>query len=375
MNDTMRFAVFLTIVLGVWTLMHLYAGLRLAGVLHTFAPGMRRWTWLGLGVLWVIYPLGRFLDRAGLKAPGVGLEWLGALWMGVLFLLLAAQLAADVTTGFGLAGAALAGRARAVAAGVGLVLAGVAIAQGLRAPAVEAREVTLPGLPAARDGLRVVQVSDLHLGTLLGERWLRARIAEVQALQPDLIVVTGDLIDGDSARVEELLPLLRTLRAPLGVLAVTGNHEFYAGIDRSIELFKAAGFEVLRDRHVTVVPGLIVAGVDDLTARRQFDLNGDPFAAALDGRGEGATILLSHTPWRAAQAAARGVGLMLSGHTHDGQIWPFGYLVRLQYPYVGGSYDVNGMALLVSRGTGTWGPRMRLFSRSEITLITLRAKA
>jgi predicted MPP superfamily phosphohydrolase len=255
------------------------------------------------------------------------------------------------------------------------VLAAVAIVQGLRAPAIAAREVALPGLPPARDGLKVVQLSDLHLGTLLGERWLHARIAEAAALHPDLIVITGDLIDGDSARVEELLPQLRTLRAPLGVLAITGNHEFYAGIDRSVALFKAAGFEVLRDRHVGVAPGLIVAGIDDLTARRQFDLDGDPIAAALDGRGEGATIFLSHTPWRAAQAAARGVGLMLSGHTHDGQIWPFGYLVRFQYPYVGGSYDVHGMALLVSRGTGTWGPRMRLFSRSEITLITLRAKA
>ncbi len=374
MNDTFRFATFLTIVLGVWTLMHLYAGLRLASIAQTFTPHARRVVWPLLAALWVCYPVGRLADSFGLERVGVSLEWLGAQWMGALFLLISALLVADLVTGFGAVGQHASVLARAVAAGLAIVLAAAATVQGHRAPAVERAEVTLPGLPAASDGFKVVQLSDLHLGSLLGTRWLQARIAETAALEPDLVVVTGDLVDGDSARVERLVPVLRTLKAPHGVVAVTGNHEFYAGVERSVALMEAAGFMVLRDRHVSVVPGLTVAGVDDLTARRQFGLDGDAILKALSGRGDGATILLSHTPWRMLDAAERGVGLMLSGHTHDGQIWPFSCLVRLQYPAVGGRYEVAGMTHLVSRGTGTWGPRMRLPRRSEITLITLKAK-
>ncbi|MGV8039014.1 MAG: metallophosphoesterase [Thermoanaerobaculaceae bacterium] len=186
-------------------------------------------------------------------------------------------------------------------------------------------------------------------------------------------MITGDLVDSDSRHVERMLPVLKRLRAPLGVFAVSGNHEFYAGIDRSVALMQEAGFTVLRDRAVEVRPGLVLAGIDDLTARRQFATPGDPMSSALDSRPPGATILLSHTPWRAADVAAKGVALMLSGHTHDGQIWPFNYLVRLQYPLAGGRYEVGGMQMLVSRGTGTWGPRMRLWRPSEIWLLTLVA--
>jgi len=191
-------------------------------------------------------------------------------------------------------------------------------------------------------------------------------------MKPDIVVVDGDLVDGNVREVEPLLPVLTSLRAPLGVWAVTGNHEWYAGIDRSLQLFKDAGYTVLRDRWAVVAPGLVFAGVDDLTARRQFGLSDHPVEKALAGRPAGATILLSHSPLKAEAAAAAGAGLMLSGHTHDGQIWPFGYLVRFVYPLLGGRYEVNGMTAIVCRGTGTWGPRMRLWLPSEIVRITLR---
>ena len=118
---------------------------------------------------------------------------------------------------------------------------------------------------------------------------------------------------------------------------------------------------------------LLVAGVDDLTARRQFGRPDRPVAKALAGRPPGAVVLLSHSPLQADTAAAAGAGLMLSGHTHDGQIWPFRWLVRLSYPLLGGRYEVAGMPVIVCRGTGTWGPRMRLWRPSEIVRITLRA--
>jgi hypothetical protein len=241
----------------------------------------------------------------------------------------------------------------------------------------------MAGLPAERDGTVLVEVSDLHLGSLLGSSWLDRRLEQLGALHPDLVVVVGDLIDGNAGRVERLLPRLQRLHAPLGVWAVTGNHEYYAGIDRSVKLMADAGYRVLRDGWAEVAPGLVLAGVDDLTARRQFAPRGTeagPFLegrldAALAGRPGGATVLLSHTPWLAERAARSGVGLMLSGHTHDGQIWPFGYLVALQYPYLGGAYDVGAMRLIVCRGTGSWGPPIRLWRRSEIVRIVLRSPA
>jgi uncharacterized protein len=374
MNDTFRISIFIAIVLSVWTLMHVYAGLRLSSVVQLVMPGPRRWLWLSLGALWLSYPVGRLLDRAGATAPGVALEWLGAVWMGTLFLLMVAFFAVDLLTGFGHLFKTSVPPARLAATCLALLLALVAAFQGLRGPAIRESEVRLAGLPANLDGITLVQVSDLHLGTLIGRRWLADRAAEVRALRPDIVVVNGDLVDGDNRKVEALLPEMRLLTARLGVFAVTGNHEYYAGLDRSVALLEAAGYTVLRDRHVEVAPGLVIAGVDDLTARRQLGLNGDPLARALDGRPAGAAILVSHTPWRVGDAAARGVGLMLCGHTHDGQIWPFGYLVHIQYPYLGGWYDTGGMKLLVSRGTGTWGPPMRLFRRSEINRITLRAQ-
>ncbi|MBP7149685.1 MAG: hypothetical protein KBD01_19335 [Acidobacteria bacterium] len=169
-----------------------------------------------------------------------------------------------------------------------------------------------------------------------------------------------------------MLPQLRQLTAPLGVYAVTGNHEHYAGLDESIELFRAAGYRVLRDEAAEAAPGIVVAGVDDLAARDQFGVADAPLERALAARPPGATLLLSHTPWQAERAAELGAGLMVSGHTHDGQIWPFRYLVRLRYPCVAGRYHVGDMTLVVGRGTGFWGPPMRLFRRSEILALTLR---
>ena len=264
---------------------------------------------------------------------------------------------------------------------VALTLSAAALVQGLRGPVVSRHEVTLPGLPAERDGTVLVAVSDLHLGTLLGERWWQRRVAQIEAERPDLVAVVGDLVDGNAEHVERMVPALRRLRAPLGVFAVTGNHEYYAGLDHSVRVLEDAGFTVLRDRFVEPAPGLIVAGVDDATARRQFASRGAssaglPAAAlelALAGRPPGGTVLLSHTPWAVEKAAQQGAGLMLSGHTHDGQIWPFNYLVALQYPFIAGPYEVAGMQLLVGRGTGTWGPPMRLWRRSEVLRITLRS--
>jgi predicted MPP superfamily phosphohydrolase len=160
------------------------------------------------------------------------------------------------------------------------------------------------------------------------------------------------------------------LSAPHGIWAVLGNHEYHNTHNDNSALFKEAGIHLLRNSWVELSPGLVLAGVDDLTTGND---SGASLAKALAGRTSGATVLLSHMPLPAD--AGKGVGLILSGHTHGGQIWPFGYLVRQRFPLFEGIYELGGRTVIVSRGTGTWGPRMRLWRPAEILRVTLHGGA
>lgn len=370
---TRRLMSFFLIAISIWTLMHVYVASRLWNL-----PAAPSAAWHALVavcalLLWLSFPaphipsVSRVLGRA--LEP---IEILGNVWVGVLFVLLVWLLAADLVTGFGFLLPAWSRAARLAGVGIAALLAVFAVVQAMRPPEVLRHEVRINGLRPEFDGLRIVQLTDIHAGPFLGAKWLEDRRAQVEALRPDLLVLTGDLVDQDDALTEEVVPVFRKLRARLGVWAVLGNHEFYAGLERSLHVFEASNIPLLRDASVEVAPGLVLAGVDDLSARRQLGLDGVPLDRALRGRPPGATIFLCHSPWEVDRAAELGVNLMLSGHTHAGQIWPFRYLVQLFYPYVSGRFDVNGMTLIVSRGTGFWGPPMRLFRRGEITLITLR---
>ncbi|MGH9521442.1 MAG: metallophosphoesterase [Terriglobales bacterium] len=374
-NEKRRFAVFFLTVLAIWTLMNAYVWWRIA-TLPVGVRAMPRAAFIGIAAfLWISYIAARFAERAGLTEIGRVLEWVGAHWLGIVFLALVCFLAADIVTGFGHWLTGVAPRLRLIAACVAAVLAIVANVQGRRAPVVHDYEVQLAGLPANLDGTKVVVLSDTHLGTMIGDDWLDQRIAEVQALRPDIIILAGDIIEGDDEEKEErLVGSFRKLSAPMGVWAVTGNHEYYAGLDHSLKLLHDAGARVLRDEHVELRPGLVLAGVDDLTARRQRGGEiGGYIDRALNGRAPGATIFISHSPMLPERAAALGANIMISGHTHSGQIWPFNYAVRAFYPLVVGRYNVNGMTAIVCRGTGTWGPRMRLWGRGEILQIVLRS--
>ena len=372
-DGTGRLMTFLLVVLGVWTLMHVYVVSRLWNLPVSPPSGWRPGLALAGAALWLSFPLAQWLSRSVGRAA-LPLDIVASVWVGLLFLLLVCLLATDIVTGFGWLMPSWWRQARWLAVAAAGLLALVALAQGLRPPEVRAHEVRVSGLRPEYDGLRIVQLTDLHVGPLFGAGWVRERIAQVEALRPDLVLVTGDLVDHDGVLSESLAPLFRRLRARLGVWGVLGNHEFYAGLDRAVRIFDASGITLLRDRATEVAPGLVLAGVDDLSARRQIGGNGHPVDRALAHRPAGATILMSHSPWQVERAAEFGVDLMLSGHTHAGQIWPFTYVVRLMYPFVVGRYEVKGMTLLVSRGTGSWGPPMRLFRPGEITAITLRAR-
>jgi predicted MPP superfamily phosphohydrolase len=214
----------------------------------------------------------------------------------------------------------------------------------------------------------------MHMGTMLGYVWASERAAQFESLRPDLLLLVGDIFEGDETTYTEWLPVLQRFGATHGVYVVTGNHEFYGGGTKIIDLFRRAGFHVLRDESVEAIPGLVLSGVDDVAFRGRA-AHAAIMEKVLRERPTGASVLLSHTPVETERAASANVGLMLSGHTHEGQIWPFNYLVKIAFPIMTGRYRVQEMTAIVCRGTGTWGPRMRLFKRSELLRITVRAKS
>ncbi len=366
---------FFAFALVVWTATHVYVFWRASSV-PIIGRHLSRYVLAGVACfLWVSYILARILGHLGFDVPAQILETIGATWIGILFLLLVALLAVDLVTVFGRLLKRSAPALRGWALVAGGLLSVVALVQGHRAPVIENYEVRLAGLPAAMDGTVLVLASDFHLGTQLGQNWLEARIRQIQAQRPDIIVLGGDIVEGDDPSERELLASFRELSAPLGVWGVSGNHELHSQTQGGANALDWNGVHILHDRWAEIAPGLILAGVDDLTSRhRHGQATAGSVEHALQGRPMGAaSILISHTPWEVGTASRLGVGLMLSSHTHEGQIWPFNYFVRLTHPYLSGRYEVNGMPLIVCRGTGTWGPRMRLWRRGEIIRITLRS--
>jgi len=358
-----------------WSVLLAYVAAR-AVTVPWLARRVRRRTLLAAAAaLWSVLPAGRALrgDEGGLLSAA--LELAGMHLLVTAFLVASSLLAVDAVTLGGLVLRRLAPRLRGVALLAGLALAAVALVQGLRPPAVQRYEVVLPRLPGALDGTRVAALSDLHLGSLLGERWLAARVAQVEALRPDFVVLVGDVLEGHGANPARFVPGLSRLWARFGRFAVTGNHENHGGRGTATAAFEEAGFTVLRDRWAEAAPGLVFAGVDDYRRSGGGEEGTRAVERALAERPPGAVVLLSHHPGNAPAAAAAGAGLTISGHTHGGQVWPFGLLVGRVTPFVAGRYEVGRMTLLVGRGTGVWGARMRLWRRGEILLVVLRSPA
>jgi len=363
-----------TILISIITLMHVYVFWRITSI-PLVERLISKKILIGIGLLlWVFFFLGRVYGHHRTGFAAKTLEFIGMNWMAVLFLIFVALLAVDIATGFGFLLPRLSPALRGWALIAGALLSVIALIQGLRPPVIRNYEVRLSGLPAQLDGVVLVAISDLHADSVPGIRWLAARVDQVLAEKPHLVVLLGDIFEGHGPPPDELLGVLRRLSAPLGVWGVRGNHEFHGNGENSADAFSRAGIQMIRNRWIQVRPGFILAGVDDLTSLYRSGRSGDPVLQALTGRPAGAAIFLSHTPWQAEKAARAGASLMLSGHTHGGQIWPFGYLVRRAYPLLAGRYQVNGMPVIVCRGTGTWGPRMRLWHPAEILRITLYSK-
>jgi predicted MPP superfamily phosphohydrolase len=265
------------------------------------------------------------------------------------------------------------------ATGTVFAAAAVGIARGLGKLVVKPVEVTLPKLPRELDGFRIAQLTDLHLGPMRSRDWLAEVVRKTNAARPDLVAITGDLVDGTVEQLADTVEPLRALKAPHGVFFTTGNHEYFTDLHGWLAHLPKLGLRVLRNERVPVERSgarFDLAGVDDEEGRRFAPGHGADVARAMKGRdADRAVVLLAHQPRTVEDAARHGVELMLSGHTHGGQIWPWRYLVRLQQPYVSGLHDHEGTQIYVSEGTGFWGPPIRLGTTAEITMVILRSPA
>jgi predicted MPP superfamily phosphohydrolase len=241
-------------------------------------------------------------------------------------------------------------------------------------------EIALDRWPESLDGFRIVQISDLHIGPILGRAFACQLVARVNALDPDLVAVTGDLVDGSVRQLADEVAPLAGLRARHGVYFVTGNHDHYSGVRRWCEKARGLGMHVLRNQRVPICGGDAVfdlVGVDDHHGSYFGGGGGEDLGAALRDRDRSRpAVLLAHDPSTFKRASSMAIDLQISGHTHGGQIWPFGVLVHFAIPFVAGRFRRNGAELYVSRGTGFWGPPMRLFAPAELTeIVLLRRRA
>lgn len=359
----------------VGTLFHFYVAHRLFRIdaVRARVPAKARWP--GAVLVWIVY-------LAGVHLGADALDWrwwpeqFALNWLGLMLMMTMCLLVADLATGFGLWWRAHVSGLLGIAAVAGLLLGGFAVWQAVRAPVVVDYEIAMKMLPAALDGTVLVMATDLHLGPQRGAEWMAKRVAQINALQPAAVVMVGDQVDNKPLGDPRLAGVLRGLKAPRGVWAVTGNHEFYGDAETTVAEFAAGGVRWLRDERVELAPGLVLAGIEDVGSRmRGGGEITSGLARVLPVSPDQTTILLAHIPARPLidMAAARGVGLMLSGHTHGGQIWPFSYLVQRRFPELVGQHAIKEMELVISRGAGGWGPRMRLWQPGEIVRITLRS--
>lgn len=372
----MNFVVFLTVVLSVYTVMH---GVVFWGIYPLLSGhGSARVLVCLWMALMIAAPVAvHMLEDRGLEFPAQVLAWIGYTWMGLVFLAFWAFLILGLYECIGWAlSAAVSAIPRYSLRGTGTATAVIALvllagfygfieALNIR---VEKIAVASDKLPPGTAPLRVAQVSDIHLGLMNRKGKLADIVLKLHLLEPDLVAATGDAVDGEIGHLDGLSDLWNTIDPPLGKYAVTGNHEVYAGLKGSTEFLKRSGFTVLRNESRTVSVHLSVAGVDD----EHLDVPDGKEVDLLESLPRDRFILfLKHRPVVLDKALGL-FDLQLSGHAHNGQMFPFNLITRLEYPRQNGLYPLpNGSRLYVSRGTGAWGPPMRIGSPPEITLFEI----
>ena len=360
---------------------HLYFFLKVKGAV-TLGPATGICLALFLLLMTMAPVLVRVQERGGMETAARLMAYAGYVWMGFLFLFFSASLALDLYSGLlhvarlvthrdfiPLSLSPCAALAIPLAWGVGAAAYGYFEALDIR---TEHLIITTPKLPRTAGKITIVQITDVHLGLIVREERLAVLVDQIRKAAPDILVSTGDLVDGQINGLPGLAELLREVEPRYGKFAVTGNHEFYAGLGEALKFKEQAGFRVLRDEEVTVAGLIRIAGVDDPAVERGGRARAVTEKALLTQLpADRFTILLKHRP-AVNQDSLGFFDLQLSGHVHKGQIFPFNLVTYLFYPVRSGfnPYPQNS-ALYVGRGTGTWGPPIRFLAPPEITVIDL----
>jgi predicted MPP superfamily phosphohydrolase len=375
---------FILFIIGVYGGVHVYAFLKARqafGFGWAASGALAAFMFVMVAAVFLI----RLLERHEFELTARALSYVAYIWMALLFLFFCGSLVLDVAN-FALRVPGWLGAPAsffpAIPPRVSFILSfavasviclyGYFDAQNIR---IEHMVVKTDRMPAGTDRLTLVQISDVHLGLIMRCDRLVDILAKVKEAKPDILVSTGDLVDAQINHLPGLRELLQDINAKYGKYAVTGNHEYYAGIEKSLEFTRRAGFIMLRGGSRDVGP-IVIAGVDDRTAVQVHEPKPVPDREALAGtdRTKKFVLFLKHQPVPDPDAIGL-FDLMLSGHTHKGQIWPFTLLVRRTYPLIAGRYDVGkGSIVYTSRGSGTWGPPIRFLSPPEVTVIELVRK-
>ncbi|MES2413046.1 MAG: metallophosphoesterase [Pseudomonadota bacterium] len=390
---------------AIMALLHAYVGWRIVPGLGAF-PLVQALVVLVLVISPFLMPLGMMGSRVVRQPWADRLAWVGLLLMGLFSSLFVLTLVRDVlllvlwvTDAIASAGWNLAQLRRLSAEAVpalALLITLLGFLNARRMPAVVRVDVPIAGLPSALQGFTVAQLSDIHVGPTIKRAWLQRIVDKVNALHPDVVAITGDIVDGKVGDLAAQVAPLGALKSRHGTFAVTGNHEYYSGVHAWVAELRRLGLTVLMNEHVVLHHGggrgprasygeaqddsqimapLVLAGVTDYNAH-QFDPahRSDP-QAAMEGAPPSALVrvLLAHQPRSADAAATAGFDLQLSGHTHGGQFYPWNLFVRFQQPFTNGLHKLKNLWVYTSRGTGYWGPPKRFGAPSEITLVRLVA--
>ncbi|MEM1058626.1 MAG: metallophosphoesterase [Verrucomicrobiota bacterium] len=379
----MRFLIFISIVLTVYTAMNAFILYRMWSMLKRW-PGVRTRLCTGLTIIALLYPLGRVWLAYSANPASMFTVWLGSFWVvGIMYLGIFGMATLLVDTA-----AWLRPRQRWVEgwrglrsplAALAVVTTGLLMVFGYfnaQYPVVTELNVKLPPERQLSRPWKLAVMTDIHLGAIIDRDHLARLVDQVNELKPDAVVLVGDSVDSDMSPVlrEDAGKELQRLRAPAGVYAVTGNHEFIGETELIVDYLESHGVEFLRDEARLVGGELWLVGRED---RAKPGFTGEERKELADFYGQTATrpaapvVVLDHQPKDVATPARLGADLMLSGHTHAGQLWPFYWLVYLQYEHVSGEAKIDDMTLYVLNGTGTWGPPVRVGNRPEILMVTL----
>lgn len=351
---------------------------------RAFAPSVRVKSLIAIILLLIFFAplLARTLEKTGLETAAGFASLTGYWWMGLLFLFVSAAAFLDLINLSLLAAAKLKQeKIFTISAGAGFVLPAIYAlvigaygwneARNIRS---EQLQIVSRKVPASIGRIRIVQISDVHAGQIVRESRVSRILQVVQAASPDILIATGDLVDGHQKHFKGLENLFQEIKPPLGKYAITGNHEYYVGVEDAVKFMHAAGFKVLVDENATVGGFLTLTGLDDLHHGKPSPAKGELERKLLAAVNRGNyTLLLKHRP-TIEQSSLGQFDLQLSGHVHKGQIFPFNLITWIAYPIKTGLTDLgSGSAIYVSRGTGVWGPPIRFLAPPEVTVIDLVA--